>query len=76
MHFKWVNCIVCEIYPNKAKKKKRREGKTGRKLERRGGGGEGVLFYFFFLTALCGVWDLSSPTRDQTYVPCSGSLES
>ena len=22
------------------------------------------------------MWDLSSPTRDQTYAPCSGSTES
>ena len=30
----------------------------------------------FFLAAPCGMWDLSSPARDQTHVPCSGSTES
>ena len=28
---------------------------------------------FFFLAAPCGMQDLSSPTRDWTYTPCSGS---
>ena len=28
------------------------------------------------LAMLCGMWELSSPTRDQTLAPCSGSLES
>ena len=32
--------------------------------------------YFFFLALLCSLWDLSSPTRDQTWTPCSGSLDS
>ena len=31
---------------------------------------------FFFSAALHGVWDLSSPTRDQTRIPCIGSAES
>ena len=31
---------------------------------------------FFFLTAPCGMWDLSSPTRGSTHAPCSGSTES
>ena len=31
---------------------------------------------FFFLAAPCSMWDLSSPTRDQTPAPCSGSVES
>ena len=30
---------------------------------------------FFFLALLCSMWDLSSPTRDQTCAPCSGSVE-
>ena len=30
----------------------------------------------FFFCHLCAMWDLSSPTRDQTYAPCSGSTES
>ena len=29
--------------------------------------------YFFFLTIPRGMWDLSSPTRDRTSAPCSGS---
>ena len=32
-------------------------------------------FYFFDHTARC-VWDLSSPTRDQTCTPCLRSVES
>ena len=31
---------------------------------------------FFFLSVLRGLWDLSSPTRDWTHAPYSGSLES
>ena len=27
-----------------------------------------------FLAALCSMWDLSSPTRDRTRGPCSGSM--
>ena len=30
-------------------------------------------FFFFFLATPCGMQDLSSPTRDWTYTPCSGS---
>ena len=30
---------------------------------------------FFFLAALCGMWDPSSPTRDQTQKPDIGSVE-
>ena len=33
-------------------------------------------FFFFFLAALCSLWDLSSPTRDWTHYPCSGSMGS
>ena len=29
-----------------------------------------------FFCHLCAMWDLCSPTRDQTYAPCSGSTES
>ena len=32
--------------------------------------------FFFFLTMLRGLWYLSSPTRDQTWAPCSESEES
>ena len=32
--------------------------------------------FFVLLAALCGTWDLSYPTRDQTCSPCSGSGES
>ena len=28
-----------------------------------------ISFFFFFLVAPCGVWDLSSQTRDQTRAP-------
>ena len=31
---------------------------------------------FFFQATPCGTWDLTSPIRDQTYAPCSGSTES
>ena len=33
-------------------------------------------FFFFFLTMLCGLWDLSSPTRDQTWALGGESAES
>ena len=33
------------------------------------------LFFFFFATPQ-GMWDLNSPTRDQTHAPCSGNTES
>ena len=34
-------------------------------------------FFFFFLARPCGgLRDLSSPTRDQTLAPCSGSVKS
>ena len=33
-------------------------------------------FVLLFLAMLHGVWDLSSPTRDQTCAPCIGSAES
>ena len=33
-------------------------------------------FLFFFLAMLQGLWDLSSPIRDWTLVPYSGSMES
>ena len=33
-----------------------------------------LFFFLFFLLAMPrGVWDLSSPTRDRTHAPCSGS---
>ena len=32
--------------------------------------------FLFFLAAPGGMWDLSSPTRDRTPVPCNGSAES
>ena len=35
-----------------------------------------TFFFFFFLAALCSLWDLSSPTRDWTHYPCSGSMGS
>ena len=33
-------------------------------------------FFLFFTFLLRGMWDLSSPTRDRTRTPCSGSAES
>ena len=33
-------------------------------------------FYLFIFLCPRGLWDLSSPTRDQTCTPCSGSTES
>ena len=35
-----------------------------------------LLLFGFFLAMPCGMWDLSSPTRDQTCVLCRGSMES
>ena len=48
-----------------------------------------ILFYFYLFIFLlhrvfveafgifsCSMWDLSSPTRDQTKPPCIGSMES
>ena len=35
-----------------------------------------VQFFFNFLAALPGLWDLSSPTRDRTWVLGSESTES
>ena len=32
------------------------------------------IFFFFFLAVLGSLWDLSSPTRDQTHVPCTGRV--
>ena len=32
--------------------------------------------FFFFLATPLGLWDLSSPTRDQTWILCSESMES
>ena len=34
-----------------------------------------AFIYLFILAAPCGLWDLSSPTRDQTHAPCSRSME-
>ena len=31
---------------------------------------------FFFFSMTHGMWDLSSPTRDQTCAPCNGTVES
>ena len=36
-------------------------------------------FFFFFFSLLAapgGMWGLSSPTRDQTCIPCIGSMDS
>ena len=37
-----------------------------------------LLFFssFFVWAELHGMWNLSSPPRDRTYAPCSGSVES
>ena len=37
---------------------------------------EMLCFHFFFFAMLCVMWDLSSPTRDQTCAPCIGRVES
>ena len=36
----------------------------------------GHLHFFSFLVIPCGIWDLSSLTRDETHAPCIGSMES
>ena len=33
-------------------------------------------FFWLFLAMPYGTWDFSSPTRDRTLAPCSGSAES
>ena len=35
-----------------------------------------LLFFNLFLATPCGMWDPSSPTRDQTHIPCIGSWKS
>ena len=35
-----------------------------------------IFFHLFFLAMLHSLWDLSSPSRDQTWAPCSGSTVS
>ena len=37
---------------------------------------EASFFFFFFWPSHVDLWDLSSPARDQTCTPCSGSIES
>ena len=37
---------------------------------------ETVILFIYFLAAPHCMQDLSSPTRDQTYAPCSGSMKS
>ena len=32
------------------------------------------IIHFIYLTVLCGMWDLSSPTRGGTQVPCTGRV--
>ena len=34
-----------------------------------------IIIITTLLAVFCGLWDLSSPTRDGTWVPCSGNLE-
>ena len=34
------------------------------------------IFIIYLLAALCGLWDLSSPTRGPTCGPCSGNVGS
>ena len=34
-----------------------------------------LFFFFKLLPSLCGMWNLSFPTRDQTHVSCNGSIE-
>ena len=35
-----------------------------------------ISLFSIFLTTLRVMWDLSSPTRNQTYAPCTGSMDS
>ena len=35
-----------------------------------------ILFIYLFLASPGGLWGLSSPTKDRTWAPCSGSTES
>ena len=34
-----------------------------------------IFFLFFFLVLLWGMWDLSSPTGDETHALCNGSVK-
>ena len=35
-----------------------------------------ILFLFIYLAMPCGMWDLSSPSKDGTRAPFGGSVES
>ena len=35
-----------------------------------------IVIVWGFLAVICSMWDLSSPARDRTRAPCSGSVES
>ena len=36
---------------------------------------QALVCHLYFLAPRCGMWDLSSLTRDQTLIPCIGSME-
>ena len=46
------------------------------KVKQRGSRRNQPQSFFGFLGGTGGRWDLSSPTRDRTHAPCTGSLES
>ena len=48
----------------------------GHRRQPLGNAKETLTFLLLFLAVPCGLWDLSSPTRDWTRAPCSGSAES
>ena len=37
---------------------------------------QSLFFFFNFLATPCGMWNLTSLTKDRTHAPCSGSVES
>ena len=51
-------------------------GKLDSQIQNTENGPLSFFFFFKLLPTLCGMWNLNSPTRDQTHIPCNGSIES
>ena len=72
--------IVKEVLKKKKSSSERRETMHQQiiYLERKGRASEKSesAYFLFFQATLCGLWDLSSLTKDVTCAPCIGSTES